>query len=382
MGDNEMKGSYCYLPILKARSGAFNALRTVSPTARARIAPLFDVLPPDPKQAKDPQAYLTKKVQGIVGCWAPDRPVYLDAHAFPLDALIGGMPPVAVVARGLAARGFQAVPVVGTESERGREYIAAIRRLAVDLGTGVCVRVEREELGEPMAFAASLSQTLDLLGVSAHMVDLVLDMDYVGKQSTPEVSSTAREALQAATSIGDFRNTVLVGGSVPEQLPKRDTGVVRREARIELEAWQQIVSLVDLPVPFAFGDFGVINPKYVKPGRPVNVPARVRYTTSREHIFLRTGRGGHGDLCRQLLAMQDEYAGAAYSAGDQRMDLAAQGLASVGNPSIWIAGDLNHHLELVSDQVWRLIQASGMSRLFALPEPRRYPWLQPVLAES
>lgn len=377
-----MRGSYCYLPILKARSGAFNALRTVSPTARARIAPLFDVLPPDPKQAKDPQAYLTKKIQGIAGCWAPDRPVYLDAHAFPLDALIGGMPPVAVVARGLAAHGFQVVPVVGTESERGREYIAAIRRLAMDLGTGVCIRVEREELGEPMAFAASLSQTLDLLGVSAHLVDLVLDMDYVGNESTLEVSSTAREALQAATSVGDFRNAVLVGGSVPEQLPKRDTGVVRRETRIELEAWQQIVSLVDLHVPFAFGDFGVINPKYVKPGRPITVPARVRYTTPREHIFLRTGRGGHEDLCRQILAMQDEYAGAAYSAGDQRMDLAAQGLASVGNPSIWIAGDLNHHLELVSDQVWQLIQAGGMSRLFALPEPRRYPWLQPVLAES
>lgn len=47
-----------------------------------------------------------------------------------------------------------------------------------------------------------------------------------------------------------------------------------------------------------------------------------------------------------------------------------------------LLGDLNHHLELVSHQVWQLIQAGGVSRLFALPEPRRYPWLQPVLAES
>jgi len=56
-----MKGSFCYLPILKARGGVFDAVRTVSPKARARIAPLFDVLPPNARQGKDPQAYLMKK---------------------------------------------------------------------------------------------------------------------------------------------------------------------------------------------------------------------------------------------------------------------------------------------------------------------------------
>lgn len=83
-----MKGSYCYMPILKTRGGHFNAVRTLSPTARALLAPLFDIGPPNLTQAKNPKAYLEKKIHGIVGCWAPDRPVYIDAHDFPLDTFL------------------------------------------------------------------------------------------------------------------------------------------------------------------------------------------------------------------------------------------------------------------------------------------------------
>ena len=37
-----MRGTYCYLPILRARHGAFNAVGSLSPLARSRLTPLFD----------------------------------------------------------------------------------------------------------------------------------------------------------------------------------------------------------------------------------------------------------------------------------------------------------------------------------------------------
>lgn len=83
-----------------------------------------------------------------------------------------------------------------------------------------------------------------------------------------------------------------------------------------------------------------------------------------------------------MIAMEGEYSGPAFSAGDQRMSLAAQGLASPGTPAIWVAGDLCHHLELVSAQVWASIQTAGLGDRYFLPEPRRYPWLQPVLVDQ
>lgn len=376
-----MKGAFCYMPVLKARSGSFDAVRAISPAARSRLAPLFDILPPNAHQAKNLGAYLQKKVQGIAGCWAPERPLYLDANAFPVESLIDGRSPVAIVASSLRAQGFFPVPVVGTASERGSEYLTSMSQLADGLGTGLCMRVEREEILEPAFLADSLSHSIRKLAIPTDQLDLVLDFDFVGKDSGASISSAALEAIRIATSLGAYRNIVIVGGSIPERLPRRDTGVVRREVRVELVAWENLCGTSDFSNPIAFGDFGVINAKYVRPGKAVNVPARVRYTTPRDHILLRTGRDGHADLCRELVAMERDFIGPAYSAGDQRISLAAKGLASRGNPAIWVAGDLNHHLELVSAQIWETIRAMGSSRRFSLPEPRRYPWLQPLLLE-
>ena len=375
-----MRGSYCYLPLLKARDGQFKAVGTVSPTARSRFAPLFDVEPPNARQAANTKGYLEKKVHGIKLCWVPDRPVYVDAHNFPVDMFVDGRRPVALVCEGLRAHGFSAVPVTGAESERGRDYVVDMGRLASRVGNGICLRIEHDDIIDAQLFYQSVSSTLDAVRIPVEGVDLVLDLGFVGKSSELELHSTLLEVFQVIASLGVFRNVVIAGGSVPEQLPKRDAGIVRRETRIEIPVWSRVHSTPGLTTPIAFGDYGVINPQYVKPGRPVNVPARVRYTTPSEQVFLRTGRGGHAELCRQLTAMED-YAGAGYSAGDQRISLAAQGLASPGNPAIWVAGDLNHHLELVSDQVWQMVCDKGLAAQYSLPEPQRYPWLQPVLIE-
>jgi len=374
-----MRGSFCYLPVLKARGGQFNAIRALSPTARSRIAPLIDIPLPSPVQAKDQDAYLAQKIAGITSSWVPDRPLYLDAHDFQVETRISGDTPVGIVSQALHLHGYRVIPVTGTEAERGIEYVREIASVARAVGAGICLRVEREEVDDPTALRQSLARTLDHLLAGSGEVDLLIDMGFVGDDDVANLRSSLLEAIQIASRLYKFRNIATAGGSVPEQLGKKDTGKVRRAARKEIEAWADLQEVLNAP-PVAFSDFGIISPRYVKPGRAVNVPARVRYTTYREHIFLRTARSGHGSLCTQMVAMEG-YAGPAYSAGDQRIKLASHGLASAGNPSIWVAGDLNHHLELVSAQVWELITRAGLSGRYSLPEPRRYPWLQPELVE-
>jgi hypothetical protein len=85
-----MKAAFCYLPIIKARQGSFDAIRSISPIARSRLCPLFDIPRPRPDQAKDQVAYLHKKVNGIMSCWAPDRAVYIDAHDFDITSRVEG----------------------------------------------------------------------------------------------------------------------------------------------------------------------------------------------------------------------------------------------------------------------------------------------------
>jgi T4 beta protein len=372
-----MKGAYCYLPILKAREGSFSAIRSLSPAARSRLSPLFDIPKPRVGHAKDDAGYLLKKVNGIVSCWPSERPVYLDAHDFELNFRVNDELPVAFVAGRLRSNGFKPIPVTGTVPERGREYVREIGKVAGRIGSGLCIRVEREEIEDSEALQAALFETIDDLGASIAHLDLLLDLGYVGADEPAQLANVVRNALGIAFNTLSFRNVAVAGGSVPDELGKKDNGKVRRESRIELFTWSILQESFNAAL--AFSDFGVISPRYVKPGRPVNVPARIRYTTPTEHIFLRTLRSGHHELCEQLLAMED-FHGDAYSAGDQRMALvAAHGRAGSGTPGLWIAGDLNHHLELVSAQTWIALENSGNANRFLLPDPQPYPWLQPAL---
>ena len=43
------------------------------------------------------------------------------------------------------------------------------------------------------------------------------------------------------------------------------------------------------------------------PGKPVNTPARVRYTAQTEYIFLRGKQDEHSKVSRQLLEVQDAF---------------------------------------------------------------------------
>src|SRR5258706_2657637 len=116
-------------------------------------------------------------------------------------------------------------------------------RLAAKHQSGVCLRVEREEINDSKLLADSVTAALDLLGCPAEQVDLVLDLGFVGKDGALPLRTTVIEAAKAIASIGRFRNLVIAGGSVPEQLPKRDTGVVRRVPRIEFDMWSEVHAL-------------------------------------------------------------------------------------------------------------------------------------------
>lgn len=78
-----MRGAYCYLPILPARSGAFRAVGALSPSGRSRLTPMLDVRAVLLKNGKTIESYLRERAKGIRECWEPERPVYVDVHDFP-----------------------------------------------------------------------------------------------------------------------------------------------------------------------------------------------------------------------------------------------------------------------------------------------------------
>jgi hypothetical protein len=245
----------------------------------------------------------------------------------------------------------------------------------------VCLRFARDELNEPKLLHSSIEVLLKFLAVSPAQVDVILDFRYVGKDRLQSLRATTLEALQAIHDIGHFRNVTIAGSSVPDLLNKRDQGKVRRETRVELDLWSQVVTTFTDPIAIALGDYGVVGAHHAPPSKPVSVPSRVRYTTSSEHVFRRAKRNEYSEICRQLVGTED-FLGPTFSVGDQHIGKSAKGLTGPGSPAIWVANDTNHHLELVSAQAWNVLQQQGLANRFALAEPKFQPWLQPELSGS
>lgn len=313
-----MRGAYCYLPILSARGGAFRAVSRLSPLTRSRLTP---------------QRF-----------------------------------------------GSRAIPVAGTEADRGQEYLNTIRGLMARSTEGVCLRFARDELIETNLLRSSIESLLKYLEISPTMVDVVLDFCYVGRDRVESLRATTLEALQAIHGIGPFRNVTVAGSSMPDVLNKRDQGKVRREARVELDLWSKVVATVGDSITIALGDYGVVGAHHAPPGKPVSVPSRSRYTTLNDHVFRRAKPNEYPEICRQLVDTKD-FLGPNFSVGDQNMKNSAMGLTGPGNPAIWVASDTNHHLELVSAQAWSVLQQHGLDDRFALAVPKAHPWLQPELLD-
>ena len=372
-----MRGSYCYMPILPARYGAFRALASLSPIGRSRIAPMFDVPNVVLKANQTIDSYLEKRAREIRFCWEPDRVCYLDVHSLPLDwYTTSGRLPLQFLVDYLRARRSRVIPVTSSVLDRGPAYLHAVR--GVSQPEGVCLRLARDELLEPKLLSSSLQETIDILKLDPSQIDVVLDFRYVGNDNSEFLRAAALEALRVVAGFGVFRNLSIAASSVPDLLPKKDQGKIRHERRKDFELWAAILELRQDGHLMPFCDYGVVGAHYVQPGKPVTTPARIRYTTQEEHIFLRGARNEHSLICKQLLGLS-EFQGARYSVGDQRLYESANGRIGPGTAALWVGYDTNHHLEFVSQQVWNILSSRDLARLFSLSEPSPQPWLQPEL---
>lgn len=370
-----MRNSYCYLPILPARGGAFMATQWLSPLAESRLTPLFDIPDPVLEGKATLETHFAKRARGISNAWTKARPVYVDMHNLPPQIrMASGSHPLAYVFDHLEMYGAKAIPVTGTIADRDAAYSDTVRSIVGDIKRGVCLRLAREDLENRVSLSREISVFLDFIGLTPEECDLLIDFRFLMTKEIGEIRALSFEVLGTSSALGVFRNTIVAGGSIPEQLGKKDQGKVRRETRKELELWSELIAAF----PVAHADYGVVSPLYVPPKGIVKIPSRIRYTTENDHLFRRAGRKEYPELCKELIA-SPEFKGEGFSLGDLRFYRCAKETIKPGNPAQWIAADANHHMELVSDQVWRALESSGRSGQFNLPETVRRPWLQPEI---
>lgn len=374
-----MSGSFCYMANLAARGGAFTAVQNLSPDAHSRSAFLFDLPRPTLEEGKTVDRELDKRAEGIAQCGKLGGRIYFDVHDFPPELVTEtGLQPIEYLAQRLRRSGTVCVPVTGTISDRGPEYVESVRDIAVTDHKGVCLRLARDELEEPTFLEEAIGATLEALRVSPGKTDLVMNFAFVGNDKAERLRSVARDAIDAIIRIGNFRNIVLSGTSIPAQLGKRTKGEALRFRRVEYDIWSDVARMLASTRDLAFGDHGIIEIHHAPPAKVVNVPARIRYTTPLDHVIRRAARGDYQQLCKELVTSKD-FMGRNFSIGDQKLASVAMFGAGKFSPGPAVANDANHHIEFVSQQVWQHIGACGGEGQFALPRALSRAWLNQLL---
>ncbi len=376
--------SAIYFPTHRAKRGEIAAIGYLSPKTRTRIRPIFDIQPRK-ANSKEPIEYLLSDLsREFLTNWGTTLPICFDFLRYePDEKAQDGRHPMEYFFACARQLGIQAIPVAGPESVRGPGYgyLDAVANVARIDGRGAVVRIPFKEFSRADTFPEVLAGVLRAIGLKDIDVDLVLDFEALallteGARSSIGIVAIVTDALKAIEG-HKFRNIVLCGSNIPEQVNQRYNWKPLKVSRVELEAWIYLLSRRGLE-GIKFGDYGVLYAHGSDSNAPRQPPSRVRLSTPTHHLLCRAPAGEYRKLSAEVIRCEDF-----------NSDFAAWGGASIyrcgvgsggeGGATEWVSRDTNLHIEVTAKFIESQLEQSGlMAPLeFATPEP--VPWNQVTL---
>lgn len=361
-----------YVPMLSGRAAEMHALAKLDDVVRARVEPLIEVTPltfdqQSEQPVKSIETHLSRTAYSFMDCWGSGRPLLVDAHNVDGVLTAEGRHPVTYLHDQVALHGVAAVPV--TALDRRPDYQAAVASVAREFKLGTCVRLDRNQCGDPSQLAAELFALCVELDVDPEDVDLVIDLGALSEDDAPSALILTRGALQALPAVHQWRSVVIAASSFPlsvsSAVKQYQSTVVRRA---ECEMYEMLAGgLEQLPRLPAFADYGIEGAAGPAGGvAPVfysrNISASIRYTGLGGWYLVRGGmlaRDGYEQY--RLLAKQiidsPHWRGANYSRGDDYLARCAAGEGGTGTPKTWREAGLIHHVTSVTEEISDLLGA-------------------------
>ena len=355
-------GSGHYVAALQNTPGELDALRQTANDTWSKFTPLIQIVGPKSpaKQIKAGNITAwTGKILHAVG----EHPMFLDIlrpHAS--HPVVNGkgeeMPLLESIYRSARKRTLKFVPVFRV-GETNRAHAAMVIDAAQEDGRGIALRWAVRSVTVPsgMTVADYLGKLLTDLCSEVSRTDLLLDLGYID-QDTEIHPDDLGPIVSKALEVGDWRNVVLMGTSIPSMLGCVKEGTVGEIERREWTTWTEICKFGLSRRP-AFGDYAIqspIPPNDVTGGGGIG-RANIRYTTTASTAVAR-GRGPWNQdgleqyvgLCQKLLALR-EFSGARYTWGDGIIDGCARGDVDPESQRMWRGAGTSHHLRFVTDQL-------------------------------
>lgn len=343
-----------YVPILQNRAGELQALERARPETWARMTPMIVAVGP-----RDRRKRLTSTQ--IAG-WAKRLSVAVEGHPFfldvmrldPLQDLGDGRLALSYLYERARSRGLQFVPVLPLAA--GPALLRLVRDSAQVDRRGVGLRLNLSETALPAGttLAGLLTACRSALGLDALGVDVVLDLGWLSPDATISAADMC-DVIDEVSSVGIWRNIVLVATSMPETLSAISEGSLGGLRRAEWELWTEVTG-PSYGRQASFGDYGIQHPRPPADSGP-GMRANIRYTTETRTVIARgegsvTQGGGaqYPELCRMITGL-DDFATRDYSWGDEVIETCATGGDWSASQALWRGAGTSHHLRVVGEQL-------------------------------
>jgi hypothetical protein len=353
-----------YVAALQNRKGELDALRHASVETWRQFTPIIHLV--GRKRATPLSADAVREQVRRVADAVGAQTVYLDVlRQRGMSAVAtprGDVPLLQQMYLQARSRGMRFLPVAHA-GESDQKHVRLVSDAALEDGRGVAVRYRPREVIPPArgSVGGYLGRVVDSLGVEIGCVDLLIDLEYMDPDVeivNDDIAGVASELM----ALGEWRNVVLLGTSIPSTLGEIKEGTMGSLPRREWDLWTQLRAVGLARTPW-FGDYAIQSPLPPDGGGP-GMRANIRYTVDDKTIVVRghgsviqEGKEQYRELCQQLVG-SNAFAGGDYTWGDRVIQDCASGRIPAGAQNMWRGAGTSHHLRFVTDQLQRLRAAS------------------------
>jgi hypothetical protein len=342
-----------YSATLRGKAGEFLACRRLDTPNMDRLLPTF-ILPPlfaPGNNEQSVESAIATQIGKIFASWG-SRPCLLDLSFLTFGANegtdIGHL--VHLLERARSEK-CCVMPIIDLTSDFYR--VAAIGAHNSMANSGTALRVMLGDLNNHELKQLIDTQVANLKSKPNDCV-LVLDCSAADISDTDEFSKFANDWLHRLRELGMWSRIVFQATGYPWKNPAPDNGE-KTVVRDEWSVWTRMLELDPHIKDFVmFGDFGADNADidFGAVGRAIT---HLRYATSTDWLVVR------GDKKRESIRSvaarivnSGSFSGELFSWGDEFIASRARGVGGVGNPMIWRAVNMNHHMTRLTVDLGRL----------------------------
>lgn len=356
-----------YTPILKGKANDLKALGKLPRSLAFHVHPLVELL--SPNEGESIEACCVRFAHQLRK-HCPHHAVSIDLHSIaPEQKTNDGSLALEALCANLRGLGILFTPVFGFDHEP--ELWERVASIAIKQGRGLTFRLKIDDLEAGDDTIADIIERLGYAGIPASSTNILIDLESVSHLDAVSLVSLrglTQDFVAAALTSANFGLISVIASSMP-----KDVGSVAKEGaksfyRHEMPIWLNVAAGVPSE-RIAFGDYGIVHPKFSDKIIATNANAKIRYTNGLHHHVFRGHSLKEGLKYKQYhelakrVVNSSVYLGRDHSFGDDYMWRCANMETGSGSLGTWVEVDMNHHLVFVAAQLPKIIAqvATGIS---------------------